>query len=34
MAALEPADGAAWTLLAGEGGPRRFCANAEYDVCN
>jgi hypothetical protein len=34
MAALEPADGAVWTLLAGEGGPRRFCANAEYDVCN
>ncbi len=34
MAALEPAGGEAWTPLAGDGAPRRFCANADYDVCN
>ena len=34
MTALEPAGGDAWTPLAGEGGLRRFCANADYDVCN
>jgi hypothetical protein len=34
MAALEPAGGDAWTPLAGDRGPRRFCANADYDVCN
>lgn len=34
MAALEPAGGHAWTPLAGDGAPRRFCANADYDVCN
>jgi hypothetical protein len=34
MAALEPAGGDAWTPLAGDGGPRRFCANADHDVCN
>ncbi len=34
MAALEPAGGESWTPLAGESGPRRFCANADYDVCN
>jgi hypothetical protein len=33
MAALEPAADA-WTPLAGDGGPRRFCANADHDVCN
>jgi hypothetical protein len=33
MAALEPA-GADWKPLAGAGSPRRFCANADYDVCN
>jgi len=34
MAALEPAGADAWTPLAGGGGPRRFCANADHDVCN
>ena len=34
MAALEPGVGESWTPLAGEGGARRFCANADYDVCN
>jgi hypothetical protein len=34
MAALEPAGGDAWTPLAGDRGLRRFCANADYDVCN
>ena len=34
MAALEPAGGETWTPLAGDGAPRRFCANADYDVCN
>jgi hypothetical protein len=34
MAALEPAGGDSWTPLAGDGAPRRFCANADYDVCN
>ena len=34
MAAVEPAGGDAWTPLAGDGGPRRFCANADHDVCN
>jgi hypothetical protein len=34
MTALEPAGGDAWTPLAGKGGLRRFCANADYDVCN
>ena len=34
MAALEPAGGKSWTPLVGESGPRRFCANADYDVCN
>ena len=34
MAALEPAAGDAWTPLAGDRGLRRFCANADYDVCN
>ena len=34
MAALEPAGADAWTPLAGDGGPRRFCANADHDVCN
>jgi hypothetical protein len=34
MAAVEPAGGEAWTPLAGEGAPRRFCANADYDACN
>jgi hypothetical protein len=33
MAALEPA-GDAWKPLTGAGTPRRFCANADYDVCN
>jgi hypothetical protein len=33
MAALEPAADA-WTPLAGDRGPRRFCANADHDVCN
>jgi hypothetical protein len=33
MAALEPA-GDAWTPLAGDGRARRFCANADHDVCN
>jgi hypothetical protein len=33
MVALEPAADA-WTPLAGDGGPRRFCANADHDVCN
>jgi hypothetical protein len=32
MAALEPAGGQSWTPLVGESGPRRFCANADYDV--
>ena len=34
MAALEPAGGESWTPLVGESGQRRFCANADYDVCN
>ena len=34
MAALETAGGELWTLSAGNNGPRRFCANADYDVCN
>ena len=34
MTALEPAGGDAWTPLEGDGGPRFFCANADYDVCN
>ena len=34
MAALEPAGGDSWTPLAGDGAARRFCANADYDVCN
>ena len=34
MAALEPAGGKSWTPLEGDSGPRRFCANADYDVCN
>jgi hypothetical protein len=34
MAALEPAGGESWTPLAGDSGQRRFCANANYDVCN
>jgi hypothetical protein len=34
MAALEPAGGDAWTRLAGDRGLRRFCGNADYDVCN
>ena len=34
MAALDPAGGESWTPLAGHGGPRLFCANAGYDVCN
>ncbi len=34
MAALEPVGGESWTPLVGETGPRRFCANADYDVCN
>lgn len=33
IAALEPADGDGWTLANGRG-LRRFCANADYDVCN
>ena len=31
---LEPAGGDSWTPLVGESGPRRFCANADSDVCN
>jgi hypothetical protein len=34
MAALEPAGGEAWAPVPGDGGPRRFCANAGHDVCN
>jgi hypothetical protein len=34
MAALEPAGGDSWTPTAGDGAARRFCDNAEYDVCN
>jgi hypothetical protein len=34
MAALEPAGGDEWKPLAGKSGPRRFCANADHDVCN
>ena len=33
MAALELAAGA-WTPLAGDGGPRRFCDNEDHDACN
>ncbi len=33
LSALEP-DGDAWRPLAKAPGPVRFCANAEYDVCN
>jgi len=32
--ALRPADESLWTPLAGEGGVRRFCANAKPDACN
>jgi hypothetical protein len=34
MAALEPTGGDSWTPLAGNPDMRRFCANADYDVCN
>ena len=36
MSALEPAGDPNWTPLGGDGGKRRFCANAnpEIDVCN
>jgi len=34
MSALEPAGGGAWRPMAGDGTPRGFCANADYDVCN
>ena len=34
VTALDPAGGDAWTPLAGDRAPRRFCANADYDVCN
>ncbi|MFZ0605539.1 MAG: putative zinc-binding peptidase [Roseiarcus sp.] len=34
LTALEPAGGEFWTPLAGDGAQRRFCANADYDVCN
>ena len=34
MAALEPAGGSFWTPLAGDSGPRLFCANADQDACN
>jgi hypothetical protein len=33
LSALEPEE-AAWRALARPGKPYRFCANAEYDVCN
>lgn len=34
LSALEPAEGELWTPLAAPDAPRRFCANAEHDVCN
>ena len=35
LSALEPnAGGEAWLPLATPSETRRFCANAEYDVCN
>jgi hypothetical protein len=34
IAAMKPAGGQDWFPLAGDGAPRRFCANALYDVCN
>ena len=34
IAAMRPAGGQDWVPMAGDGAPRRFCANAEHDVCN
>jgi hypothetical protein len=34
VAAMKPAGGQDWSPLAGDGAPRRFCVNAEHDVCN
>jgi hypothetical protein len=34
IAAVEPVGGDGWKPLAGKNGPRRFCANADHDVCN
>jgi hypothetical protein len=34
MTALEPAGSESWTPWVEDSGPRRFCANADHDVCN
>jgi hypothetical protein len=34
MSALDAAGGESWTPLIGERQSRRFCANADHDVCN
>ena len=34
MIALDPAGGDQWTPLAHDRAPRRFCGNADHDVCN
>jgi hypothetical protein len=34
IAALEPMGGQNWTPLGVDGTLRRFCANADHDVCN
>ena len=34
LSALEPQGAGKWQALAGPDGPSRFCANAEFEVCN
>jgi hypothetical protein len=34
IVAMKPAGGQDWVPAKGDGAPRRFCANAEHDVCN
>jgi len=34
MAAMTPSGDRDWTPLGADGAPRRFCANADHDVCN
>jgi hypothetical protein len=34
MCAFEPAGGPVWTPAGAGAAPRRFCANADHDVCN
>jgi len=34
LSALEPGGDPNWTPVGADGAPRRFCANADHDVCN